>query len=355
MTIRTKRADRKENIDLYVLRGSIPIIDLAQSLGLEVRGRQARCYNSTAHKHGDNSFSLGLDTIRNRYKCFACGEQGSIIDLYKNVACVDLGQAIKELSEMAGLQDPNITNKFGGYKEYTSYNEVIESEEEKNISNAVYEEMKNFCNGLDEESIDYLRGNSRGLTDETIGKFKLFSIKDYEATNSHLKSKFTTKELETAGVISSKGNLLFYKHKIIIPFIEKGKIVFLQGRTTEDAKPKYIHLKKRVALFNTDILSKLNKGEKVYICEGAFDVISMEQNGYNAVGILGVNNFRENQAELFKGLEVVIALDNDPAGEKATRELAKIFLLKGISAKKKVLPVGINDLTDYFIKIERKK
>jgi len=49
-------------IDLDRLKQAMPIMDLAKSLGLEIRGRQARCYNSTAHKHNDRSFSLGLGT-----------------------------------------------------------------------------------------------------------------------------------------------------------------------------------------------------------------------------------------------------------------------------------------------------
>jgi len=97
-------------------------------------------------------------------------------------------------------------------------------------------------------------------------------------------------------------------------------------------------------------LTETRKGQKVYIAEGVFDAMMLEQNGYNAVGILGVNNFKSEYTELFKGLEVVLCLDQDEAGERATNELAKMFLLKGQAVKTKRLPDGIKDITEYFIK-----
>ena len=97
--------DTPAGIDLDQLKRAIPIIDLAHRLGLQVRGRQARCFNGDRHKHQDKHFSLGLDLKTNRFKCFACGVNGSIIDLYKKVKGVDVSQAIRDLADMAGLQD----------------------------------------------------------------------------------------------------------------------------------------------------------------------------------------------------------------------------------------------------------
>lgn len=60
--------DTTPKVDLDRLKQAMPIMDLAKSLGLEVRGRQARCFNSQAHAHNDHNFSLGLDTNRNRLR-----------------------------------------------------------------------------------------------------------------------------------------------------------------------------------------------------------------------------------------------------------------------------------------------
>jgi DNA primase len=338
-------------IDLDRLKQAMPIMDLASFLGLEIRGRQARCYNSQAHKHNDRSFSLGLDIQRNRYKCFACGEQGSIIDLFMAIKGVDLSQAIKELAEMIGLTPMSHQTAYKATS--TPYKAEIRQPEPPSeplgAYSDIYEELYFYCIGLDQEGGQYLKG--RGLAQETLDRFLLFSVKDYQATDKHLKDKFSKDQLQRAGVIGEKGNLIFYKHKIIIPFLQDGRIIFLQGRRLDQEQPKYLHLKRPVPLYNADALAETGRDKKIYICEGVFDAMMLEQNGYKAVGILGVNNFKPDYTEFFKGLDVVLALDNDEAGERGTKELAKMFLIKGQGVSSKQLPDGIKDITDYFLNL----
>lgn len=343
-----------QNIDLDRLKRSIQITDLAKGLGLAIRGRQARCYNSTAHKHGDRNFSLGLDTKTNRYKCFACGEAGSIIDLYKQIKGVELNQAIKELASMAGLGQKASHSTI--YKPFEP--SQAPASEPSGAYSDIYEELLKACDGLDAESRDYLTGQSRGLTDETISKFLLFSISDYPKINKHLKERFSEDELQKAGLVSDEGNLIFYKHKIIIPFTQDGRVIYLRGRYLENGnaqtdKAKMLGLKGHTTkrLFNAEILADLKQGDKVYICEGEFDAMILDQNNFNAVAILGTTNFNADDIDLFKGLDVVLCLDNDEAGQRATQEIAKMFLLKGHGVKTKQLPENIKDATDYFTKL----
>jgi len=327
--------------DLDQLKQAIRITDLARELGLQIKGKQARCFNASQHKHGDKTPSLGFDLQTNRFKCFACGVNGSIIDLYKEVKRVDLSQAIKDLSQMTGIQGEN--SKTIGNNTQRPKEGVLTA------LAGVYEAFRGYCGELDTPSLAYLTGKDRRLTAETIKRFKLFSVKDYSATNKHLKDSFSLEQLSEAGLISEAGNLLFYQHKIIIPFFDNGKIVFLQGRRTDQAHPRYLHLKRPVPLFNSDTLKDLKAGDKVYICEGVFDAMMLEQNGFKAVAILGVNNFKPEMTELFKGLEVVLCLDNDESGQQATQTLARLFLLQGQRVKTKTLPDGIKDITEYFI------
>lgn len=338
----------RQKIDLDRLKEAIPITELATSLGLTIKGRQARCYNGEAHSHGDRNFSLGLDVQRNRYKCFACGEQGSVIDLYKAVKGIELPQAITELASMTGLGDTQATTSHQiSHKPYrTPKTPLRPANEHTEAYSDVYEELFIFCGGLDQESRDYLLG--RGLTEDTLARFLLFSVSDYQQADQHLKGKFSRDELQRAGVLSERGSLIFYKHKIIIPFMSEGRIVFLQGRRTDEGQPKYLHLKRPVPMYNTDVLDELEKGSKVYVCEGVFDAMVLTQNGYKAVAILGVNNFKSEATELFKGLSVVLCLDNDEAGQRGTQELAKMFLLKGQAVTSKRLPDGVKDISDYF-------
>jgi len=276
---------------------------------------------------------------------------------------VDVSEAIKSLADMAGLTPmshishqkscsaPNVP--------YTSpYKPIMQPASSNELSGAysdIYEELMLACGGLDPESRAYLMGATRGLTEETLSRFSLFSIKDYQKINNHLKGKFSSDELRRAGVIGRKSNLIFWKHKIIIPFISEGRVVYLRGRYFYNGNAaadgnKILGLigKTTKRLFNAGRLINLKKGDKIYICEGEFDALILEQNGYNAVAILGTTNFAPEMAELFKGLDVILCLDNDDAGKRATNEIAKIFLLKGQKVSSKQLPAGIKDISDYF-------
>ena len=338
--------------DLDTLKDAIKITDLARSLGLQIRGRQARCFNTGGHKNQDKHFSLGLDIDTNRFKCFACGVQGSVIDLYKEVKGVSVSEAINELTKIAGLQNNGKQQPASRTKTSTRAGRASTSQQtgSKPAPEGIYEALQGYCGELDSQSLAYLTGATRGLTRETIARFQLFSIKDYQATNKFMQEKFSLEQLQQAGLVSEAGNLIFYQHKVIIPFIEGGRIIFLQGRRTDNQHPKYMHLKRSVPLFNAETLKILATGERVYICEGVFDAMILEQNGFKATAILGVNNFKPEMAELFSGLDIVLCLDNDEQGARATQDLAGVFLLQGQSVKRKLLPDGVKDITEWYVK-----
>jgi len=341
-------------IDLDQLKQAIPIVELAYKLGLEIRGRQARCYNSQAHSNGDRNKSLGLDVTRNRYRCFACGEAGSIIDLYMNIKGVDLSQAIKDLAEMAGLSPASYKpSRSYDYRDAGPLPDVkpTTTEDDLDLYNRIYESFCLYCldEPLDDESRSYLIG--RGLSEDTLSKRFIFTLKDYQATDKHLKAEFKLDDLRKAGIVSDEGNLIFYKHKIIIPFLRDGRIVFLQGRRLDNEEPKYLHLKRPVQMYNLDTLTDAGKGKRIYICEGIFDALILEQSGYRAIAILGAGNFKREWTELFKGQDVVLCLDNDEAGRRGIDTLTEMFNLSGQGVTIKELPKGIKDINDFYLSL----
>lgn len=332
-------------LDLDQLRAEIPILELAERLGLEIRRKQARCYNTQAHAHGDKKPSLGFNTKTNRYKCFACGVGGSVIDLYMAIKGVDLKTAINELGE----------GRFtSGFNYKASYPEAKPPKKLAGEYSEVYERFSLFCSGEDKEATDYLTGVKRGLSKATIDRFKVFAITDYQKANQYLKDSFTPETLKASGIVNDKCNLIFYRHKIIIPFYDHGKVVFLHGRNLDGTHPKYLNLVGiPKPIFNLETLTKLNNGDRVFICEGVFDAMRLSQEGYNAVAILGVTDFRPEEVEIFKPFEVVLALDNDKAGQDMSDEIAKLFTLQGKSVKQKILPEGIKDITDYYLSLTK--
>lgn len=89
---------------------------------------------------------------------------------------------------------------------------------------------------------------------------------------------------------------------------------------------------------------------KVYICEGEIDAMSLWQVGLKAVGIPGVRTWRAEWRWLFRNCErVVLVLDPDPAGLRATSEI-----YRGLSQVTDVdvaaLPAGM-DVNDVLVRL----
>jgi DNA primase len=258
---------------------------------------------------------------------------------------VDFNTAVTDLSE----------GRFtSGFNYKPSYPEAKTPKKIAGEYSEVYERLELFCSGRDKEATDYLTGTTRGLSEATLDRFRVFSVKDYQKTNQYLKDSFSLETLKASGLVNDKGNLIFYRHKVIIPFYDKGKVVFLQGRNLDGTHPKYLNLTGvEKPVFNLENLRKLKVGERVYICEGVFDAMRLSQEGYNAVAILGVTDFRPEEVDIFKPYEVVLALDNDEAGLAMADEIAKLFTLKGKEVKQKILPNGIKDITDYYLSLTK--
>ena len=298
--------------------------------------------------------SLKLYPGTNSYYCFATGKGGDVIKFYQDIKRVDFKTAIAELAKRYGV-DGNIgkTTIDTGIVHY-KFN-LTESEKEcfeeragiyqfdfemskENANQAtmqqiyserlemqklIYKEMSIYCGELNPKATQYLTGPKRGLTEEKIKDFGLFCINDVAKTERYLRENFNKDHLTIAGLLNEKGNFVFSMNTLIIPYYEGGEIVYLRARTLSASDSfKYIGLynytgdltAKRV--FNLDILKNLKKGSSLLICEGEFDRMIAVQNGYNAIGIPGVNNAPTNIKTLIKEFDITIAFDNDEPGKK---------------------------------------
>lgn len=217
--------------------------------------------------------------------------------------------------------------------EVKAMEDLLNERKEKQI--LIYESLEKFCFGVDEETLEYLLGRNRGLKPETIKKFRLFSIKDLKTTTEFLRDCFSSDDLLISGLMNPKGKFVFTYHKLIIPFSENNKIVYLRGRKLQKADSnrkisKYISLSNFEGMlplkrfYNIDILKIIYPDVKLFVTEGEFDCEIMVQEGFNAIGIPGTTNIPENQIHLIKDYDIYAAFDNDDAGIKAMHRLVKL-------------------------------
>jgi DNA primase len=141
-----------------------------------------------------------------------------------------------------------------------------------------------------------------------------------------------------------------------------GKIVNLYGRSIGEihkitskserkhfAKGKHMNQLGPKGIFNAKVLNQ----DIVYITEGVFDCLSLIMSGYtNSCAIFGLNSIRWGW---LKTNRLVLALDNDKAGEAARERLKEEAILHGkdVSLLDRSVYRGCKDLNEVLMKYGR--
>ena len=101
--------------------------------------------------------------------------------------------------------------------------------------------------------------------------------------------------------------------------------------------------------FNWDVVSKINPGEKLYIVEGEFDCIMVEQLGFNCIGIAGTGTVNLDRLKALLPYEVILMVDSDDAGLKLRGRLLRRFSELNKEVFIKDLPFS-KDVTDFVVR-----
>ncbi|MBX2976630.1 MAG: toprim domain-containing protein [Ignavibacteriaceae bacterium] len=377
------------NNKIQEIKNRLPILELLNRLGIML--------NSSGFIHSiykkDKTPSMKIYPKSNSYFCFATNKGGDVITLYSDYYNIDLSQTIKELSSICGIssfeiaerEQPETTteNQSSDNLEMLPYeidlfeerrsiisieNDIPSTDAEilalsdiinirKSIQSKIFTALFNYSIsiGYDEAAFNYLTSKKRGLTEQTIKEFKIFTLQNIEDTVSFLRDSFPQVDLAISGLFKNN-YFLFAKHRIIIPYIENGKIAYLRGRyffngnTIPEKCGKYTGCNnwsftlspKR--FYNIDIVKRLKPFEHLLISEGEFDCIAAAQNRINSIGIAGVSNFPKEQIDRLKHFKIYLSFDNDEAGVKAINEIASLFE----QPLRIVRLTEYKDLTEYF-------
>lgn len=300
--------------------------------------------------HNEKTPSFTVYPENGSYYCFGCGQGGDIITFTMRMENLDYIDAVRRLAEKAGLRLP----------------EDNQDDREQRLKNDIYAvngEAGRFFHSVlmspqGKAGLDYFLG--RGLSLKTIKHFGLgFAPDDWHALENHLKSKgFSDYVISAADLIGKSEkkdkngkNFTYdrYRNRIMFPIINiHGKVIGFSGRAmpgNEKQGGKYINTsdtpvyKKSHNMFALNFAKKTCSKQAILV-EGNMDVIALHQAGFTtAVAALGTS-FTEEQARLLARYtkEVVLAMDSDSAGEKATDRALGILSNVGVDIKVLRLP-----------------
>lgn len=165
-------------------------------------------------------------------------------------------------------------------------------------------------------ALNYLR--DRGLTDETINKYKLGYTDGYVLN-------FTFAEDYSRGIetgILNKDGFELLSHRITIPnIIDKGEVDFITGRTVVNNKLKYVNTRGAKPIHG---FFEIRKSPVVFLAEGQMDWLILRQWGWPAAVMSGAHLTRPNQT-LLESKRIILLPDNDTPGQKVARSIAARF------------------------------
>ena len=308
------------------IKSRIDIVELvSQSVKLRKTGKN---YSGFCPFHPNSrtpAFSVFPDT--GTWRCFgACNEGGDIFKFVMKKEGWDFPTTLKYLAEKAGVR-----------LEAPTPEKIAQEEEHSRLRSLLEDAVTFYRHALTQSlagkpALDYL--SKRGLTGGSLETFGLgYAPTGWDTAMEHFASKgFTKEEMLQAGLIVEKDSGGYhdkFHNRILFPIRDgMGKMCGFGGRILDPNDiPKFMNSPQTVLFDKGRLLYGLDQARKVIrqqeqavIVEGYLDVIALHQCGFaNTISPMGTA-LTEDQLRLLKRFtrKIVLALDPDAAGEKAT-------------------------------------
>ncbi|MCA9351887.1 DNA primase [Patescibacteria group bacterium] len=328
-----------------IIKDKLNILDVVGSyVKLEKAGKT---YKGTSPFTNEKTPSFFVSPEKGFFYCFSSGKGGDIFTFIEEIERVDFKEALAILAEKAGVDLGKISleDQTQEKRYYTILDDVTKWYEVHLRKNT--------------EVVNYL--TQRGLTKDTIVQFRIgFAIDDWRDAYRYLKSrKHTDADIVAAGLVLKKDGGDYYdrfRSRIMFPlFDSRGRVIGFSGRIFTDdpdvKSAKYINspegplFDKSKVLYGYHIAKNaMAKAGNCILVEGQFDVLLAQQAGYlNTVAISGTGLTDDHVAMIKRFTDtVLLALDSDQAGIKATRRSVLAAYRNNMQVRVITLPNGMD-------------
>ena len=311
---------------------------VAEKIKLENSGAN---YRACCPFHSEKTPSFFVNPGLQRYRCFGCGANGDVLDFLQNFEGITFYEALKTLADRAGIQ----------LKEFQKSQDDEEREKLLEIMSFAKEYYHFLLTKHEVGQIgrDYLQ--NRDITNESIKIFQLgFATNAWDSLLKYLhhKKKFPLDLIEKTGLIIKGRNGGYYdrfRERLIFPLKNhRGQVVGFSGRLLSQSpkEAKYINSpetllyhKSKMLYGYSELFREIKKKEQVVVVEGEFDMISSTQAHVNHVVAIKGSALTTDQVNLLSRVAktIILSLDADEAGIKATERAIEIVKAKGIDLR----------------------
>ena len=345
-----------EEFEIEDIKKRVDIIDLLDSFGVKMKktggstGSPTARYMGLCPFHEDHNPSLSVDREKGLFNCFGCGESGTVVDVVMKLKNVGFRESMDYLKGFKAVYIPPKE-----IKPETHSLTPAAGEEENGGGLDLTALQKHYHDKLysNPSALEYLK--KRGFKSSQL--YEKFQI---GYSDGSLLSKLGEKqreELKRIGILNDpstgSGTAIQKEHFLnclVFPILDDtGNVISYYGRSIKDDSTvgersrtiKHRYLKgNHKGVFNRKV-SKVY--DEVILTESIIDALSLIEAGLeNVQAIYGTNGFTEEHLEILKADRVkivVLALDNDESGQKASEKLKERLLSEGFKVKI-VFPYG---------------
>lgn len=315
--------------------------------------QKGRSYWTCCPFHIEKTPSLCIYDLEQSFHCYGCKEFGDVIRFVMKIESCDFMQAVEILAKSVGMEVPNfsIKNSDGIEKRKKEKDQILLA---LKTANEFYQQ--NLYKETAKPAQEYIK--KRRLTKTELDKFGLGYSANYNDLITHLKQKgFSNDIILKAGLAkeTERGGLYdVFAYRLTFPLYNiYSECIGFSARilTNDKNKAKYqnspstIVFDKSKTVFGLNLVRQAKQKEamdKVIIVEGQMDVIAMHKAGFsNTVACLGTA-FTPHHAKQLKLISdnVVVCLDGDGAGQKASFKIVDILAENGFNVRVAKNPSG---------------
>ncbi|HEC03554.1 MAG TPA: DNA primase [Phycisphaerales bacterium] len=315
--------------------------------------------------HADHRPSMNVSSVKQIFKCFACGAGGDVFKFVQMRENLTFPQAVERLAERAGIRlEPRRRARVKSRSVEGPEGEVVpvEDVDPNRLSKANAWAADHFGRNLEDPekgayARDYLA--QRQISAESVKHWRIglaVGSRDDLVTRAR-DQKASLKLLEQAGLIVGQGQDKFVNRLMFTITDVTGRVIGFGGRTLDDHVAKYMNSPTTVLFDKSNSIYGIEQARHeivstgtAVVVEGYTDVIMAHQFGCtNVVATLGTS-FTEGHARILRryAKRVVLIFDSDVAGVEAANRALDVCLAQRIDIKIASVPEG-KDPCDFIL------
>jgi len=296
--------------------------------------------------HREKTPSFFVHPSRQAFKCFGCGEGGSVFHFLMKARNLSFTEAVEDLGERYGVPiqyEKGPPSKRPGEDLYRILRLAAETYRELLRSSSSGKPAREFL-------------VKRGVTKEAEQEFSL----GYGGQGKDLLSVLAREGIETGR--AAQAGLLYpqegggyrerFRGRVIFPVTDaRGRVCGFGARAIHDATPKYLNspeselYRKSSLLYGLfQSLPAIRNEKKVLVVEGYMDLIGLWQRGVRNVVATCGTSLTEGHARTLKRLSdtVILLFDGDVAGKRSAVRAGAPLYTAGVSPLVLFPPKGMD-------------